>query len=343
MRIRARAPLRVSFAGGGTDVAPFPAEHGGHVLSATIDRYAYGSLDSRTDGQISIESVDYGMVLDWPVDRPPALDGKLDLAKAAIARLTRDAPGHGGHDGGFDIFLHSNAPPGSGLGSSSTVMVVLIGLLDAYLKLGLTEYEIAQLAFDLERNDLGIAGGRQDQYAATFGGFNFIEFEADRTIVNPLRIKDECINELEHNLLLCYTGVTRASGHIIDDQRDRYTGGEQGALDGLQMQKTLAVEMKNMLLKSQLDDFGRLLGDAWEHKKKMSPLITNPFIDELYEGAMSTGALGGKVTGAGGGGYILFYCDFRKRHAVARHLVKMGASVTDFAFEPRGVSTWRMR
>jgi D-glycero-alpha-D-manno-heptose-7-phosphate kinase len=337
MRIRARAPLRISFAGGGTDVTPYTEEHGGFVLSATIDRYAYGSLEPRTDGQVSIESVDYGMVLDWPVDRPPALDGKLDLAKAAIARLT------GSTTGGFEIFLHSNAPPGSGLGSSSTVMVVLIGLLNDYLKLGLSDYEIAQLAFDLERNDLGIAGGRQDQYAATFGGFNFIEFEADRTIVNPLRIKEECLNELEHNLLLCYTGVTRASGHIIEDQRGRYTGGEQDALDGLHMQKALAVEMKNALLKSRLDEFGGLLGDAWRFKKKMSPLITNPFIDELYEAAIGAGALGGKVTGAGGGGYILFYCDFRKRHEVARVLAKMGAPVTDFAFEPRGVSTWRMR
>jgi D-glycero-alpha-D-manno-heptose-7-phosphate kinase len=337
MRIRTRAPLRVSFAGGGTDVSPFADEHGGSVLSATIDRYAYGSLEPRHDGQVSIESVDYGMVLDWPVDRPPALDGKLDLAKAAIAKLT------GGNRDGFDVFLHSNAPPGSGLGSSSTVMVVLIGLLDNYLKLGLSEYEIAQLAFDLERVDLGIAGGRQDQYAATFGGFNFIEFERDRTIVNPLRIKDDCINELEHNLLLCYTGVTRASGHIIDDQRERYAGGEKDALDGLFTQKKLAIEMKNTLLKGQLDDFGALLGEAWEYKKKMSPLITNPFIDELYAEARSTGAIGGKVTGAGGGGYILFYCEFRKRHAVARHLAKMGASVTDFAFEPRGVSSWRLR
>jgi D-glycero-alpha-D-manno-heptose-7-phosphate kinase len=137
--------------------------------------------------------------------------------------------------------------------------------------------------------------------------------------------------------------VTRASGHIIDDQRERYEGGEKDALEGLFMQKTLAVEMKNALLKSELDDFGRLLGDAWDYKKKMSPLITNPFIDELHEEARRSGAIGGKVTGAGGGGYILFYCDFRKRHAVARHLVKMGASVTDFAFEPRGVSTWTLK
>ena len=337
MRIRGRAPLRISFAGGGTDVSPYAEEHGGLVLSATIDRYAYGSLEPRADGQISIESVDYGMVLDWPVDRPPALDGKLDLAKAAIARLT------GGSTSGFDIFLHSNAPPGSGLGSSSTVMVVLIGLLNDYLKLGLGEYEIAQLAYDVERGDLGIAGGRQDQYAATFGGFNFIEFEADRTIVNPLRIREDCINELEHNLLLCYTGVTRASGHIIDDQRGRYEDGEKDALEGLHTQKTLAVEMKNMLLRGDLDQFGELLGEAWHQKKKMSPLITNPYIDELYEAATECGALGGKVTGAGGGGYILFYCEFRKRHEVARRLAKMNASVTDFAFEPRGVSTWRMR
>lgn len=337
MPIRARAPLRVSFAGGGTDVAPFPAQHGGLVLNATIDRYAYGSLQPRTDAQIRIESVDFGLTLDWPVDRPLPFDGKLDLVKAAIRNFS------GSSDAGFDLFLHSNAPPGSGLGSSSTVMVVLVGLLDAYYKRGLSEYEIAQLAYSIEREDLGIAGGGQDQYSATFGGINFMEFGEEAVLVNPLRIRDETLHELEHNLLLCYTGITRNSDRIIDDQRSRYLAGEADVTAGLLMQKELAVEMKNALLRSRLSDFGYLLGQAWAYKKKMSPLITNPFIDEMYEEASALGALGGKVTGAGGGGYILFYCDFCTRHLVAERLTKMGASIAEVALEPKGMMTWTVR
>ena len=198
--IHAKAPLRVSFAGGGTDVPPFPEQEGGLVLSATINRYAYGALAPRADNQIGLESVDFGLSLNYPADEEIVFDGRLDLAKAAIRKLGR---------GGYDLFLHSNAPPGSGLGSSSAVMVALIGLLKEFHGQPLTDYEVAQMAFDLERKDLGIQGGLQDQYAATFGGFNLIEFEADRVIVNPLRISPDVVHELEHNMLLCYTGKTR--------------------------------------------------------------------------------------------------------------------------------------
>ena len=336
MLLRAKAPLRVSFAGGGTDVAPFPATEGGAVLSATIDRYAYGSLESRDDGQIRIESVDYGMSLDFSASERPVLDGKLDLVKAVINRLSGKC-----ESGGYDLVLHSNAPPGSGLGSSSTVMVALIGLLRERYQLPLTDYEIAQLAFSVEREDLGIKGGLQDQYAATFGGFNYIEFFGDHVVVNPLRVKEDVVNELEHNMLLCYTGVTRASTQIIDDQTFRLVSGETSTVDGLRMQKELAVEMKNALLRQQLNRFGELLGQAWSYKKQMSPKISNATIDEAYESALRHGALGGKITGAGGGGYLLLYCDFRCKHRVAQAMTAMGSTVTEFAFEPRGLMTWR--
>jgi D-glycero-alpha-D-manno-heptose-7-phosphate kinase len=287
--IRAKAPLRVSFAGGGTDVPPFPEAEGGLVLSATINRYAYGALAPRDDGHIGVESLDLGLCADY--DREDALDfdGHCDLVKAAIRRLGR---------GGFDLFLHSSAPPGSGLGSSSTVMVTLIGLLKEYHHLALTDYEIADMAFNLERGDLGIKGGLQDQYAATFGGFNFMEMDGERVVVNPLRISDEVVNELEHNMLLCYTGRTRRSDHIIEDQTSRFVDRDEHALAGLRMQKRLAVEMKDALLRRRLNDFGALLGTAWEFKKQMSPKISNDFIDEAYEEARRHGALGGKVTGA---------------------------------------------
>jgi D-glycero-alpha-D-manno-heptose-7-phosphate kinase len=329
--IRAKAPLRVSFAGGGSDVPPFPEREGGLVLSATINRYAYGALVPRDDSQIGLQSVDFGLSLNYGVDEEIIFDGRLDLAKAAIRKLGR---------GGFDLFLHSNAPVGSGLGSSSAVMVTLIGLLQEYHRQALTDYEIAQLAFDLERKALGIKCGLQDQYAATFGGFNFIEFEADRVIVNPLRISRDVVHELEHNMLLCFTGKTRSSDHIIEDQTNRWTGGDELALAGLRAGKELAVAMKNALLQRRLNDFGELLGAAWEEKKKMSPRISNDFIDTAYDEARRHGALGGKVTGAGGGGYVLFYCPFRRKHHVANALLAMNVEVNEFEFTANGLTTW---
>ncbi|HEX2087169.1 MAG TPA: hypothetical protein VHF89_15920 [Solirubrobacteraceae bacterium] len=331
---RAKAPLRVSFAGGGTDVPPFPEREGGLVLSATINRYAYGSLSPREDGTIRVESVDFGLEVTYGADDPLPFDGKLDLVKAAIRKI-----GHG-EQTGYDLFLHANAPPGSGLGSSSAVMVTLIGLLTGHHKLPLTDYEIAELAYTLEREDLGIKGGLQDQYAATFGGFNFIEFGADHVIVNPLRIAPDVIHELEHNMLLAYTGRTRQGDHIIADQTKRFEGGEEQALEGLRRQKDLAVEMKNALLRRRLNEFGELLGTAWRFKKQMSPRISTDFIDEAYEEAVKHGALGGKVTGAGGGGYMLFFCPFHLKHRVADRLIAMGASVTEFEFTFDGLTTW---
>jgi D-glycero-alpha-D-manno-heptose-7-phosphate kinase len=196
------------------------------------------------------------------------------------------------------------------------------------------------LAFKLEREDLGIKGGLQDQYAATFGGFNYIEMNGERVLVNPLRISDEVVNELEHNMLLCYTGRTRRSDHIIEDQTERYVDRDDQALEGLRMQKQLAVAMKDALLRRRLNDFGELLGTAWEFKKKMSARISTDFIDEAYAAALSEGALGGKVTGAGGGGYMLFFCPFHLKHRVAERLTKMGGQVTEFEFAPRGLTTW---
>src|SRR3954453_14714163 len=238
MLFRAKAPLRVSFAGGGTDVAPFPEREGGLVLNATINRYAYGTLRPRRDESVHIESVDFGQTAKYGFGEAVVFDGKLDLVKAAIRRL-------GGLEqegaGGFDLFLHSNAPPGSGLGSSSTVMVTLIGLLKEFHQLPLTDYEVAHLAYSVERMDLGIKGGLQDQYAATFGGFNFIELDGDRVVVNPLRIRPDVVLELEHNMLLAFTGTTRAGDHIIDDQTTRFERAEEEALAGLRQQKELAV------------------------------------------------------------------------------------------------------
>jgi D-glycero-alpha-D-manno-heptose-7-phosphate kinase len=334
--IRAKAPLRVSFAGGGTDVPPFCEREGGLVLNATITRYAYGTLRPRDDGQISVQSVDLDMTHTYGPEDPLIFDGKLDLVKAAVRKLAnRDT-------GGFNLFLQTGAPPGSGLGSSSTVLVALIGLLKEAEGLPLSLYEIAELAYTLERKDLGIRGGSQDQYAATFGGFNFIELEGERVVVNPLRIDADVVNELEHNMLLCFTGTTRQSDRIIEDQVARFEDHDERALTGLRRQKELAVEMKNALLEHRTDDFGALLSEAWEAKKQMSPRITNDAIDEVYAEARAHGALGGKITGAGGGGHMLLYCEAEKKHRVAEALAAMDVEVAEFSFDLEGLRTWRV-
>jgi|SRR5579875_187760 len=333
--IRARAPLRISFAGGGTDVPPFPETEGGCVLSATIDRYAYGSLVPRTDRMVTIESVDFKTTAEMKLDEEILYDGSLDLIKAAVRRFGKE-----GTDG-YDLVLRSTAPPGSGLGSSSTMMVALTGLLAAHHGRMLDDYETAELAHAIERVDLGIAGGMQDQYAATFGGFNFIEF-GDRVIVNPLRIRDDIAHELELSLLLCFTGITRASAKVIEDQTARAKASAGETMAGLRAQKELAVAMKAALVTGALQEFGELLGEAWAQKKRMSPLITNQRIEELYDIARGNGALGGKITGAGGGGYILLYCDFTKKHRVIEALEHAGAVITEFAFDTKGLTTWRV-
>jgi D-glycero-alpha-D-manno-heptose-7-phosphate kinase len=305
------------------------------VLSATINRYAFGTLCERADKQILIESLDFGLALEYGVGRPLTYDGNLDLVKAPILKLAKpDSPG-------FELFLHSTAPPGTGLGSSSSMMVTMIGLLKDFYGLPLTDYEIASTAYHVERVELGIEGGLQDQYASTFGGFNFIEFDGDRVIVNPLRIKWDTIYELEHNLLLCFTGATRRSDRIIEDQVSRYESGEQDSLDGLRLQKELAIEMKALLLHGRLNEFAEVMGTAWQQKKRLSPKISTAHIDEIYAEAVKHGALGGKVMGAGGGGYMLFYCDFRRKHKVAEALNKMGVTTSEFAFDMDGLRTWR--
>jgi D-glycero-alpha-D-manno-heptose-7-phosphate kinase len=335
VHIRAKAPLRLSFAGGGTDVAPFLEREGGCVLSATITRYSWGTLTPRSDQQIHIESADLGTLFYFDTRSNLVYDGKLDLAKAAIRRLG-DTEAKG-----FDLFLQTDAPPGSGLGSSSSLMVNLIGLMREFKSLPLTDYETAELAYQIERKELSIQGGMQDQYAAAFGGFNFIEFAADRVVVNPLRIHRDTANELEHNLLLCYTGKPRTNDGIIQDQMGRYEHHDEKAMEGLRHQKSLAIELKNLLLQRRLEDFGAKLDEAWRFKKQMSPKISNPHIDEMYDAARHAGALGGKITGAGGGGYLLLYCEYEKKHKVAEAVGKLGGVPTEFSFEFHGLQTWR--
>jgi D-glycero-alpha-D-manno-heptose-7-phosphate kinase len=331
--LRAKAPLRLGLAGGGTDVPPFPELEGGSVVSATISRYAFGTLRPRTDDEICIQSLDFGETIAYSIADRLIYDGKLDLVKAAIFHL-------GAQQSGFDLFLHTDAPPGSGLGASSAMMVVLVGLLKDRVSLPMTTYEIADQAHRIERQELGIRGGLQDHFASTFGGFNFIEFLPDRVIVNPLDVAADIQNELQYNLLLVFTGQIRLHAHIIEDQVERYRSGNKDSIDALRQLKHLSVEMRNCLLGSRLHEFGSLLDEEWRQKKRMSPHISTSELDVIYLAARAAGATGGKVTGAGGGGYMLLYCPDETRHQVAKRLVELGCTVADFSFEPLGLQTW---
>ena len=335
---RSRAPLRISFVGGGTDVSPYANERGGLVLSATINKYAYATLRVSHDHKITIQSQDYHTIAKFDVDQPLVYDGKLDLVKATIHHLHSPLLNH--ISDGFELYLHTDAPPGSGLGSSSALVVAIIGVFSSWLHLPLTNYEIASIAYQIERIDMGIKGGRQDQYAAAFGGFNLMEFFGDRVIVTPLRIHQDILNELQYSLLLFYTGGTRMSAHIIDSQTDGYIKGREEVVAAMDRLKRLVIEIKNALLQDRLEDFGMLLDEAWTSKKLLASSITNAKIDEIYSEARRLGALGGKITGAGGGGYMLLYCPFQTQAAITERLEELGAVRVGYSFEKNGLQVW---
>jgi D-glycero-alpha-D-manno-heptose-7-phosphate kinase len=335
--IRAKSPLRISFAGGGTDVSPYMDERGGVVLSATINKFAYATLRLSDDPSITVQSFDYDVVAKYAINEPLKYDGNLDLVKAVINRLN-----DGRSEQGLEFYLHNDAPPGSGLGGSSAMVVALVGLFRQWRHLPLAPYEVSDLAHQIERVDLGLTGGKQDQFASVFGGFNFIEFHKNSTVVNPLRIDQDVQNELHYNLLLCHTGQTRSSDPIIGEQIRNYIERQQDAVAAMDQLKELTILLKNALLRGRLEEFGRLLHEAWMAKKRMSSLISTPILDELYVAARRAGAIGGKITGAGGGGYMYFYCPFGCKHHVASALERHGAQVVDFSFEFQGLQTWRV-
>lgn len=330
--VRARAPLRISFAGGGTDIPPFSTDEGGAVLSTTINRYAYASLRLGTEPGTRVQSVDYGTTATFETSGHLAFDGTLDLPKAALRYF--------GIQDRLEIVLVSNAPPGSGLGASSALTVALVAALNDWLGAQIDLYELAELAHHVERDILGVPGGQQDHYAAAFGGINYIEF-GSQCVVNPLRISDRALHELEASLLLCDTGLGRYSGNVIQDQQDRVMGGDQQALDGLRRQKVLAQSMKTDLLRSRIGSMAEHLRDAWEAKRAVSPLISNARIDELYDTALAAGASGAKLCGAGAGGHLAVITPFERREAVTHAMTSAGATVRDVAVEQQGVVVWR--
>ena len=340
MIVRARAPLRLGLAGGGTDVSPYSDLYGGAVLNATINLYAYATIEPRNDGKIILNAVDRNIKLEYEAQEELPIDGQLDLLKGVYNRIVKDFVKK---PLSFELTTYVDAPPGSGLGSSSTLVVAVIGAFVEWLQIPLGEYEIAHLAYEIERIDLGFAGGKQDQYAATFGGFNFMEFYAnDRVIVNPLRIKPEVINELQFNLLLYYTGTSRLSSKIIEAQIEGVKAKKEKPIEAMHKLKEQAIMMKEAILKGKLDEIGEILDYGWQYKKQMAEGITNPVIDEIYETAKKAGATGGKISGAGGGGFMMLYCPKNTRYKVIEALQKFGGEFRRFQFTKYGLESWRV-
>jgi len=339
--IRARAPLRLGIAGGGTDVAQFFERHGGVVLNATISMYAYAVLAPRSDGRLVFIAADRGERFDGEISAPIEPTGTLALHKGVYNRIIRDF--NGGVPIAMELTTYSDAMAGSGLGSSSTLVVAMIKAFVELLNLPLGEYEIAHLAYEVERQDLGLAGGKQDQYAATFGGVNFMEFyRDDRVIVNPLRIKNWILSELESSLLLFFTGLSRDSSSIIQHQVRNLSGGGGGTEDALMILKEDAFRMKEHLLKGEIRQFGESLDHSWQAKKKVSAAISTNAIDETYAVAKRAGAYAGKVSGAGGGGFMMFLVDPARRMAVIEALSAMPGRIMPCHFTKYGTQSWRL-
>lgn len=338
MLFRSKTPLRLGLAGGGTDVAPYSDIYGGAILNATISLYAYASIEPRNDNKIAFHSTDKNEFFEFDSTDSLPIDGDLDLHRGVYNRVIRDFV----HTPlAFTLTTYVDAPPGSGLGTSSTLVVAILGAFAEWLKLPLGEYDLAQLAYDIERVDLGMAGGKQDQYAATFGGVNFMEFSANnKVIVNPLRIKDVYLNELAHNLVLYYTQTSRYSSTIIETQATNVINKNQQSIDAMHQLKDQAVRMKEALLKGELDSIGEILDFGWKNKKRMAEGITNPLIDDIYDAVRKAGATGGKISGAGGGGFMIFYCPGETRNSVIHALKKFGGEAKRYDFTSFGLTTW---
>ncbi|MDI6721165.1 MAG: GHMP kinase [Candidatus Aenigmarchaeota archaeon] len=337
MIVRSRSPVRISFGGGGTDVSPYPEEKGGCVVSATINKYAYATLETRNDNEVHIHSADFLKSMSFRNANEIIYNNDLDLLKAVIKNMS---PGIG-----MNIFLRCDVPPKSGLGSSAAAFSAMAGLFNHMKKeKKLTDYEVAELIYRLEREELNVGRGKQDQYATVFGGINFIEFGKEYVRVNPLKMKKDHILELEKHLILAYMGqrteMGGQSGNIIDDQVKRYKSGDKNTIEGHDRAKEVAIEMRYALLRGDLMRFGELLHEGWIAKKKWSPLISSKYIDDIYDAARKSGAIGGKITGAGGGGFFLFFSEPNKEHVLSETLEKLGLRPVTFTFDWDGLQTW---
>jgi D-glycero-alpha-D-manno-heptose-7-phosphate kinase len=338
MIYRSKAPLRIGLAGGGTDVSPYCDLYGGAILNATISLYAYATIEPLDEPLVILEAVDRDERVQYDLAKDLPIDGKLDLATGVYNCIVRN---YGDVPSGFKLTTFVDAPAGSGLGTSSTLMVAILGVFAEWLRLPLGEYDIAHLCYNIERIELAMAGGKQDQYAATFGGVNFMEFYGDdKVIVNPLRIKQQYLYELENNLLLYFTDTSRLSSTIIEAQSQNVKDKNEDSINAMHHLKEQSQMMKEALLKGRVHDIGSILDYGFRYKKQMAQGISNPRMDEIYETALKAGATGGKISGAGGGGFMMLYCPGNTRYAVKYALSDFGGAFRSYQFTQGGLFTW---
>ena len=336
--IRSLTPLRLGLAGGGTDINLYSDTYTGYVLNATISLYIHCTLIAKDDGQILFYSPDTNAKTSYKSSLHLELDGQMDIYKSIYNRLVKDFIKK---PLSFELYTYSDAPSGSGLGGSSTLVVGIIKTFVEWLNLPLGEYDIAKLAYEIEREDLGIVGGAQDQYAATFGGFNFMEFYADkRVIVNPLRIKRWLKSELEEQIVLYFTNITRQAKDIEEHKKGRL--GDAKSLEAMHSIKKDASSMKEALLKGDFKSVAEILGKSWQSKKIISEIVSNDELDRIYNLAMQNGAYSGKTSGAGAGGFMFFMVDPSKKYDLIKLLNKEQGFVAKFHFTEEGAKSWKL-
>lgn len=339
--VRARAPLRLGLFGGGTDLSPYCDEYGGVVINSTIDKYAYVTIKDRKDKKIVFKAEDIKIREEFSINQLAESKTKLQLHKTIYLYMIKK------YNNNIDIPLTVNSfcevPPGSGLGSSSTLVVTILKAFIEYFDVGLDDYQISRLAYEFERVRCKISGGKQDQYAATFGGFNLMEFfDNNRVVVTPLRIKNWILCEFEASLILYFTGASRDSSNIIKDQISQYKSHTSSTLENMHLIKKETYLFKELLLKGDFENMANSIRKSWLSKKMTSQKISNENIDHIYESAINKGALAGKVSGAGGGGFMWFIVNPEKKIDVMNTLKEFGGFVSNCKFTEKGCESWTL-
>ena len=333
--IMSRAPVRVSFGGGGSDLSNYFLSNVGAVINVTISLYAHVTMTLRDDNEIHIESKDLGetVCIKDVNDLQSYVNSKFGLIISVLMVIDPKF--------GFNLHIYSDFPLGSGLGGSATVAVAILGCFNELRRDKWTQYEVAELAYQAERHVLGISGGWQDQYASVFGGFNFMEFKNHQNLVHPLRLPRKTQLLLEESLVLCDTGILHNSDLIHKDQSKSLK--DEDKLSFIGKNVDLTYELRDSLLKGRLDSFGEFLNMAWNYKKKFSTKISNNMIDQIYDFAIQNGATGGKLLGAGGGGFFLFYVQPLRKIKLVDLLAKHNLKIRNFNFDSNGLESWTVR
>lgn len=331
---RARSPVRISFGGGGSDLTHYFVGGSGAVINTTISLYSHATMRVRSDKRVIIHSRDLEQSLFADsLGAAVAQPGPFGLIQALLKAVHPEF--------GFELYLNSDFPMSSGLGGSAVVSAAILGCFNQFRRDKWDLHELAELAFQAERLYLGVAGGWQDQYATVFGGFNFMEFRMEQNIVHPLRIHADILLELEESLVLCDTGKPHDSGDIHQDQHRHMQ--QEDVRQKVKSNVDLTYRMRNHLLRGRLLKFGESMHEAWLYKRQFSSKISNDYLDDIYSSALRAGALGGKLLGAGGGGFFLFFAPPFQKHRVIECLESQGLTVRPFRFEQEGLQAWSAR